>query len=499
MKAIEEKKKFLVLGIASALAVLLAGHVATAVAGTSGTFSTTGSMNISRAAHTATLLNNGKVLITGGVTKEINGGTSNLPWQDSIPLSSAELYNPATGTFTPTGDMTISRAFHTATVLNTGKVLITGAYLDVRAELYDPATGTFTPTGIMTISRTFHTATLLPNGQVLIAGGLTGGIYPQASVLSSAELYDPATGTFTSTGNMTGAHLFHTATLLANGLVLITGEPYYGGEYTAELYNPATGTFTHTGQMVNMLGRWGHTATLLNNGRVLIAGGGGSPQGAELYDPDTGTFAPTGDMTSPRTWHAATLLNNGQILMAGGYAYYCGWAASELYDPSTGTFASTGDMTVGRFYHTTTLLQNGQVLVAGGESVDPPPLSNAELYTPPYVLVQIDIKSTSGLKCFNQNERGVIPVAIFGSDALNVANIDIGSLWLQGLSVKVTGKSNKYLAHFEDINKDGYDDLIIQFQDSDGWVVPGSDYATLKGKLYNGTQIMGQDTICIIP
>ena len=120
-------------------------------------------------------------------------------------------------------------------------------------------------------------------------------------------------------------------------------------------------------------------------------------------------------------------------------------------------------------------------------------------YIQPYVQVQIDIKPGSYPNCFNQNERGVIPVAIFGCNALNVANIDIGSLSLQGLSVKVTGKSNKYLTHFEDINKDGYDDLIIQFQDSDGWVVPGSDYATLKGKLYNGTQIMGQDTICIIP
>jgi len=118
---------------------------------------------------------------------------------------------------------------------------------------------------------------------------------------------------------------------------------------------------------------------------------------------------------------------------------------------------------------------------------------------PGEVMVSIDIKPGSYPNCFNQNERGAIPVAIFGSTALNVKDIDIGSLLLQGLLVKVTGKSNKYLAHFEDINNDGYDDLIVQFQDSDGWMIPGSGYATLTGQLYNGTPIEGQDTICIVP
>ena len=140
---------------------------------------------------------------------------------------SAELYDPATGTFAQTGSMTTARVGHTATLLGNGKILIAGGGV-LTAELFDPTTGTFTKTGSMTTARDSHTATLLNDGTVLVTGGeyLTS-VFPFPCKLkfssASAELYDPTNGTFGYTGNMAAQRVFHTATLLTNGDVLVTG------------------------------------------------------------------------------------------------------------------------------------------------------------------------------------------------------------------------------------------------------------------------------------
>ena len=161
--------------------------------------------------HTATLLPNGKVLVAGGYDG------------NSVALASAELYDPASGTWTATGSLATARDGHTATLLPNGKVLVAGG-LDssqvafASAELYDPASGTWTATGSLATARYIHTATLLPNGKVLVAGGLTA-----AALLASAELYDPASGTWTATGSLATARYSHTATLLPNGKVLVAG------------------------------------------------------------------------------------------------------------------------------------------------------------------------------------------------------------------------------------------------------------------------------------
>ena len=138
------------------------------------------------------------------------------------------------------------------------------------------STGAFVPTGNMTIARSSHTATLLKDGRVLLTGGVNAG-YGYAGSAGSAELYDPSTGTFTATGNMTTNRAGHTATLLPDGRVLIGGE--YTGDGTAELYDPATGKFTQTGGMKDL--HESQTSNLLSNGKVLITG---APS-AELYDP----------------------------------------------------------------------------------------------------------------------------------------------------------------------------------------------------------------------
>ena len=344
-------------------------------------FVLTGSLNTARASHTSTVLNNGMVLIAGGY----NGNV----------LASAELYNPATGTFTPTGSLKTARLYHTATLLNNGRVLIVGGNAEngnilASAELYNPATGTFTPTGSLNTARELHTATMIQgimiNGMVLIAGG-----QGSAGALASAELYNPTTGTFAATGSLNTARLYHTATLLNNGTVLIAGGYDGNGNTsaTAELYNPAAATFTPTLSLNTA--RYRHTATLLNNSMVLIAGGedsnGNALASAELYNPAAGSFAIDGSLNTARILHTATLLNNGTDLMAGGYGSSAYLTAAELNDPATEAFAPTGSLNIGRYLHTASLLNNGMNLVAGGDNSSGY-LASAELYetatlTPP--------------------------------------------------------------------------------------------------------------------
>jgi hypothetical protein len=322
-------------------------------------------------------------------------------------FASAQLYDPVTGTFAATGDRT-TPGFSSCTLLPNGKVLIAGSGISgadglytssAHAELYDPETGTFAPTGDMTVERVGGTATLLNNGKVLITGGtvVVGG--SPTLYLASAELYDPSTGTFTAAADMYEA-FSDTATLLPNGKVLITRSIVTGaGEAFvrhAELYDPSTGTFTFTGDMTT--GHTTPTATLLTNGKVLIAGGdvgdGDAPSNiAELYDPATGTFTTTGNMTTRREQHTATLLSDGTVLIAGGHIER--GASAEIYDPVTGTFSATGDMTASRELHTATLLSSGKVLIAGGYDW-PTILSSAEIYNPPLLVPPPMLLSLSG-------------------------------------------------------------------------------------------------------
>jgi hypothetical protein len=354
-----------VLSLILASAVTFASQVN---AQTPAAFSVTGPLTAARQSHTSTptstLLNNGIVLTAGGY----NGSY----------LSSAELYNPATGTFTTTANLNTARAYHTATLLPGGLVLIVGGYNGSylsSAELYNSGTGNFTPTGNLNVAREYHSATLLNNGMVLISGG-----YGSSGYLTSAEVYNPLTGTFTVTGSLNTARQFHTAVMLNNGQVLVAGG--YNGSYLAgaELYNPSTGTFTTTtGNLVTA--RQYHTASVLNTGMVLIAGGAGSTgvlASAELYNPSTGTFAATGSLNTAREYHTASLLGNGLVLIAAGYGTtYLN--SAELYNPATGTFAITGSLNTAREYHTATVLSSGQVLVAGGNNGGY--LSSAEVYT----------------------------------------------------------------------------------------------------------------------
>jgi len=348
-------------------------------------WSGTGGMTEARTNHTATLLSDGRVLVAGGRIGP-NGDRS---------AKSAELYDPGSGTWSATGSMHDARDGQTATLLLNGTVLVAGgshgrSYNDAlaTAELYDPVSGTWTTTGDMLAAGIGHTATLLPNGHVLVVGGNGNP--------TLAELYDPASGTWTATVRpMIRYHVEHTATLLPDGRVLVAGGPPNGrdnGSPTAELYDPGTGKWTLAGNMDRV--RLGHTATLLPDGRVLVAGGyseGGSSNStasAEVYDPSSGSWTAVGKMGTLRIagW-TATLLPNGEVLVVGGLrSGGTGVLASaELYDPGNATWTATASLGLSRAGQTATVLADGRVLVTGGFSITDAlqsPMASAELYDP---------------------------------------------------------------------------------------------------------------------
>jgi hypothetical protein len=291
-----------------------------------------------RFAHTATLLRSGKVLVAGGF------GAPSQPVSSAELYDPAPAPGNPNGTWTATGNsMTIARHSHTATLLSdvNGKVLVAGGqdsngYLD-SAELYDPSNppngnGTWAPTASLNVPRFRHTATLLSNGKVLVAGG-SGDI----GVLRSAELYDPMANplVWMETGSMGTGREAHTATLLSNGKVLVaSGNTGTGGalDPTAELYDPTANppAWSSTGNLP--IGRYYHTATLLSNGKVLVTGGYGSAplSSAELYANGAWTeISPV----SARYLHTATLLPNGKVLIAGGYNDVSALDSAQLYDP----------------------------------------------------------------------------------------------------------------------------------------------------------------------
>jgi Kelch motif len=384
--------------------VLACGSIA---AGQSaGTFIATGSMITPRFGHTATLLVDGRVLIAGGYTDTWNP----LPYPVNGPAvtATAELYDPATGVFTPTGSMITPRAYHTATLLPDGRVLIAAGRGAGRSEdnlasveIYDPTSGVFAATASLSTpsSNDNNTATLLLDGRVLIIG-------EPATVNGSfrAEIYDPSTAAFTPAANSTQPPAFAAANLLPSGQVLLASA------VSSELYDPASAAFSPTGALFAF---WNQTA-LLANGAVLAVGGDddwGASAGASVYDPVAGASSPTARMTAPRAHLTITLLPDSRVLITGGSTWTgfttpaglqgmifdCCLASSETYDPAAGLFSATGNMISARAGHTATLLPSGKILIVGGGSGDnSPALATAELCTPAQLIAAPALFSISG-------------------------------------------------------------------------------------------------------
>jgi N-acetylneuraminic acid mutarotase len=316
-----------------------------------------GKLSEARAAHTATRLKNGKILIAGGM--ERNG----------VFFDDADIFDPKTNNFARAKNkMSIKRVSHTATLLPDGKVLIVGGWSnrlpEASAEIYNSQTETFTPIGNSLHRRSGHAATLLNNGKVLITGGFDGQNY-----LSEAEIFDPQNNSFTVIGKMQNARSVHSATKLANGRILMTGGEMSPGQISssAEIFDPQTKIFTLTKAMNAV--RYKHDSVLLKGGRVLVFGGSdnrdwnGQYKSAEIFDPTTNEFKPVGEMNFARFKidGTAVLLKDGKVFIGGG------GEAAEVFNPSTNTFTKTaGEFGMPLHYASVTLLDDERALIVGG-------------------------------------------------------------------------------------------------------------------------------------
>lgn len=409
-------------GRAVVASVVLAGTalVGQGTSGAEGSWRATGALLEARIAQTATLLGDGEVLVAGG-----RGATG--------ALASVERYSPLDETFTATGAMAASRWSHTATLLLDGRVLVTGGFTGLAAgnaqavtdtaEVYDPSTGAWSATAALGTRRALHAAALLPDGRVLVAGGRTCTGPPPATCdftfrTDSAELYDPATGTFTPTGSMGAFRHTTSAAVLPGGQVLVpagfaAADPH-DTDATADRYDASTGTWSPTGTMNRSRARQG--AVALPGGTVVVGPGSrsttfGPPfvatinDTAETYDPANGSWQLTGNPVLPGRFNfQQALLPNGKALLVGGFGGPAGGEGltrtAEVYDPATRTWAPAGTTT--HLHGTSSSLANthdavvlsahprtfrfgercgancGKVLVVGDNLADPV----ADLYTP---------------------------------------------------------------------------------------------------------------------
>lgn len=301
--------------------------------------------------HTATLLNNGKVLITGGTR-----------------TASSELYNPQTGQFTRTGKEIYKRNMNTTTLLKDGRVLITGGFTATgpdgadpiaSSEIYDSSKSRFLLSGKMQNPRAFHSATLLLNGNVLITGGIDN-----KGNTDTAELYDPSINYFKLTSNMNTRRQSHGSVLLNDGRVLIVGGS--NGKYIkeAELYYPETGKFLPIGK--TNYNYFFPTLKVLSNNKVLITDGG---RIGELYDPINNKFTKVTGIYLTRVYPFIFQLNNEQLLMIGKTNFPVGFGFEQnagIYNLKTQNFTKLNDLIDGRRSFSATLLKNNKILIAGG-------------------------------------------------------------------------------------------------------------------------------------
>jgi hypothetical protein len=397
----------------------------------------TDSATADAAAHHQATVQNVKAAVPGAGDVLIAGGVN----ASNQSLATAEFFDPSSGQFFATGTASSSRAGASAAAFSPTQVLLAGGFsgealiknysLDLNghmlgsAEIFDESTGAFSGTGRMATARMGFTATTLNSGKVLVAGGLDN----HGNVLDTAQLYDPVAQKFVAVANVMSDHrMLHTATLLASGKVLVAGgATNLSGDTTnsADLYDPASNSFTPTTFPMDHQ-RAAHTATLFVSGpmagKVLITGGvGGSSfffkdSSAELFDPASQEFVLlTTFMNEPRALHTATLLDDGTVLVAGGFSGTVAISggmlsgasgltsnSAEVFDPNTGDFSCVGgfngatlrcnpSMSFARAGHTATLLATGptphRVLIAGGiGGVDPAAhgksLGGAELFNP---------------------------------------------------------------------------------------------------------------------
>ncbi len=336
-------------------------------------------MIAARSSAPAVRLRSGKVLVVAGDP----GGF------DATPRTSAELFDPATNSWSTTGSLPEPRSSFTTTVLGDGRVLVAGGLSAsfrwlATTRVYDPGIGTWSAAAPMARARAAGTATLLDDGRVLVAGGSTTG--PRA--LAAAEIYDPASDTWTAARPMKVARFAHSATALPDGRVVVAGGTAGGqGFRSTEVYTPSTGRWSTAGDLVSVRENdevCCKQAVLLSSGRVLVAGGWDLDvlATAEVFDPVTATWSATGRMRVGReAGFSLVRLPDNRILAVGGLDSFGGLKYAETYDESTGRWTRVNDLRVPRYGPSVVALASGSVLVAGGGDQGRS-VRSAELFAP---------------------------------------------------------------------------------------------------------------------
>ncbi|MFZ9617592.1 MAG: Kelch repeat-containing protein, partial [Holophagaceae bacterium] len=338
-----------------------------------------------RRGHFTAVLPNGNVLVAGGATGDNTISTTTKEYNTGDQRSN---------TFTATGSLTTARAYHTATLLNSGKFLIAGGYAGgsdyfAGCELYDPSTGTWSSTGSLTLGRRDHEAVLLPTGKVLLTGGYNPG--GGTAIKVNSELFNPTTGTWGAATSMnTKRQQFGLvwSPLVGKAIAIGGDEGKSTMSETVESYDPYLDTWTNKTSMAT--GRSGHTVTVLSDGKILVTGGYSASNtvlsSVEVYDPVANTWTTKASMSTARHFHKATLMPDGKVLVTGG----AGTSASspsylnsvEVYDPVANTWTSKASFTTARYRHISILMADGKILLAGGQTGSGTYTNTAYVYDP---------------------------------------------------------------------------------------------------------------------
>jgi hypothetical protein len=329
-----------------------------------------GTMNTGRAATHAVLLSTGDVLVVGEDAacegEGVYGGSKSV---------FADVYHPSSDTWTTTGSLNAPRAYFASAALTNGRALVTaGVNGDgvsySSTKIYDVATGAYTESGLLNYARTSPAYALLNDGRVLVAGGTYYDGSNPGVPLSSAEIFDPVSATWSMTGAMLQARDEFQAVTLTDGRVLAVGRRL-NTVTTAELWDPSTGTWSNAGSLANNRSALSLSLLALPDGSALVAGGmadAGVLASAERFDPVALTWSSAGNMQTAAAGRMAAVLANGKVLFAGGYvSAQTRLTASEIYDPAAGSWTPTVPLPHMRADGQAVLLADGSVLIAGGD------------------------------------------------------------------------------------------------------------------------------------
>lgn len=392
---------------------------AAVAAGAQSFVATAGSMTQARADQAAVVLNDGKVLLAGGVSNGNQGA-----------LTSAELFDPSSSTFSPAGSMTTARgAGVQAQLLPDGSVLVMGGEAPgtpITSDLYHPATGKFSSGPDLSVLDDLYGSTRLNDGRIFLLGSATGCTAEVCPMV--VYLYDPGTGQVSNGGSLQDPPVARPAIVtLDDGKVLIyNGFPAFLGPTSPTndywIYDPSTGTAAQ--YVSSTIPVAGAAAVKLKDGTVLICGGGSHDSGfhkeCELYDPANNTVQYTaGTMAAARNAARAVLLNDGRVLIAGGLDATETGPDVEIYNPQIETFSSAGNFNTERSEFSASLLANGSVLFAGGLDASLTALNSAEVFQSVPALPDFSLSADTTIATVNTGSSGTFHISAQGSSGFN--------------------------------------------------------------------------------